>query len=92
MFTLYEAGVPFRAIVHDDGTIECWQQPELLPWEVPKRDPHERQPQAPDWERSLRRRRLPGWRRRVTMPRTLASPHTDIDGSALRAGAAQTEL
>jgi hypothetical protein len=50
MFTLYEAGVPFRAIVHDDGRIECWQQPELQPWEVPKRDPHERRPRAPDWE------------------------------------------
>jgi hypothetical protein len=33
------------------GTIERWQQPELLGWEVPKRDPHERRPRAPDyWE------------------------------------------
>ena len=51
MCTLYESGVPFRMIVHEGGTIECWQQPELPAWEVPKRDPHERQPRAPDyWE------------------------------------------
>ena len=31
------------------GTLECWQQPELPAWEVPKRDPHERRPRAPDW-------------------------------------------
>jgi hypothetical protein len=51
MWALYESGVPFRAIVHEDGTIECWQQPELSAWEVPKRNPHERRPRAPDyWE------------------------------------------
>jgi hypothetical protein len=49
MCTLYESGVPFRTIVHEDGTIERWQQPELPAWEVPKRDPHERRPRAPDW-------------------------------------------
>jgi hypothetical protein len=43
--------VPFRTIVHEDGTIERWQQPELPAWEVPKRDPHERRPRAPNyWE------------------------------------------
>jgi hypothetical protein len=31
------------------GTLECWQQPELAAWEVPKHDPHERRPRAPDW-------------------------------------------
>jgi hypothetical protein len=30
--------------------LECWQQPELPAWEVPKRNPHERRPRAPDWE------------------------------------------
>ena len=46
-----ESGVPFRTIVHEDGTIERWQQPKLLAWEVPKRNPHERRPRAPDyWE------------------------------------------
>ena len=34
----------------DAGTLECWQQPELPAWEVPKRDPHERRPRAPEWE------------------------------------------
>jgi hypothetical protein len=47
----YESGVRFGMIVHEGGTIECWQQPELPAWEVPKRDPHERRPRAPDyWE------------------------------------------
>jgi hypothetical protein len=27
-----------------------WQQPELPPWEVAKRNPHERRPWAPGWE------------------------------------------
>ena len=42
--------VRFRTLINDDGTRECWQQPKLPPWEVPKRDPHERWPRAPDWE------------------------------------------
>jgi hypothetical protein len=50
MHTLYESGVPFRTIVHEDGTLECWRQPELPAWEVPKRNPNERRPRAPDWE------------------------------------------
>jgi len=50
MWALRKSGVKFRTIVHEDGTVECWQQPELLAWEVPKRNPHERRPRAPDWE------------------------------------------
>ena len=50
MWALYESGVPFGTIIHEDGTLECWQQPELAAWEVPKRNPHERRPRAPDWE------------------------------------------
>jgi hypothetical protein len=51
MWALRESGVLFRTIVHDDGTTECWQQPELPAWELPKRNPHERRPRAPDyWE------------------------------------------
>jgi hypothetical protein len=43
--------VPFRTIIYQDGTIERWQQPKLPAWEVPKGDPHERRPRAPDyWE------------------------------------------
>jgi len=50
MWALRKSGVPFRTIVHEDGTLECWQQPELPAWEVPKRNPHERRPRAPEWE------------------------------------------
>jgi hypothetical protein len=49
MWALAQSGVPFRTIVHKDGTIECWHQPELPAWEVPKRNPHERRPRAPEW-------------------------------------------
>jgi hypothetical protein len=49
MWALYK--VPFRVLSNDDGSIVRWQQPELPAWEVPKRDPHERRPRAPDyWE------------------------------------------
>jgi hypothetical protein len=47
------AGAVRRAILQDrpeDGTIERWQQPELPAWEVPKRNPHERRPRAPEWK------------------------------------------
>jgi len=50
MWALRKSGVTFRTIVHEDGTIEHWQQPELPACEVPNRDPHERRPRAPDWE------------------------------------------
>jgi len=50
MWALRKSGVKFRTIVHEDGTLECWQQPKLPAWEVPKRNPHERRPRAPDWE------------------------------------------
>jgi hypothetical protein len=51
MWSLYKSGVPFRTIVHEDGTIERWQQSRLPAWEVPKHDPHERRPRAPEWQR-----------------------------------------
>ena len=51
MWALAQSGVPFRTIVHEDGTIERWQQPRLPAWEVPKRNPHERRPRAPEWQR-----------------------------------------
>jgi hypothetical protein len=49
MWALAQSGVPFRTIVHEDGTLERWHQPELPPWEVPKRASHERRPRAPEW-------------------------------------------
>jgi hypothetical protein len=50
MWALRKSGVKFRTIVHEDGKIECWQQPKLPAWEVLKRNPHERRPRAPEWE------------------------------------------
>jgi hypothetical protein len=50
MWQLRKSGVPFRTIVHEDGTIERWQQPKLPAWDLPKRSPHERRPRAPEWE------------------------------------------
>jgi hypothetical protein len=41
MWQLHKSGVPFRTIVHEDGTLERWQQPELAAWELPKRGPHD---------------------------------------------------
>jgi hypothetical protein len=34
----------------DTDTLEYWQQPKLPAWEVPKRDPNERRPRAPEQE------------------------------------------
>jgi hypothetical protein len=50
MCSLYELGVPFRTIVHENGTMERWQPPELPAWEIAKENPHERRPRAPGWE------------------------------------------
>ncbi len=43
------ACVRLRTVTNDDGTIERGQQPELPPWEAPKRNPHERR-RAPGCE------------------------------------------
>jgi hypothetical protein len=48
MWALTKSGVQFRTIVHEDGTIERWQQPKLPAWEVPKRNPHERRAREPE--------------------------------------------
>jgi hypothetical protein len=47
---LYKSGVRFRTIIHDNGMLERWQSPKLPAWEVPKRNPHERRPRAPNSE------------------------------------------
>jgi hypothetical protein len=47
MWALAESGVTFRMIAHRYG-IECWRQPALAPWEVPRRDPAEPRPGAPE--------------------------------------------
>ena len=69
---LVESGVTFRTASNDDGTLDCWQQPKLPAWEVPKRYPDERRPQAPDV--AARRRAERGrWRvrQRVQVERSL---------------------
>jgi hypothetical protein len=48
MWALRKSGVGFRTLVHNDGTTERWRQPWLAPWEVPRRDPAEPRPNAPD--------------------------------------------
>jgi hypothetical protein len=47
MHAVCEAGVPLNMIANSDG-IECWQQPALEPWEVPRRHPDEPRPRAPE--------------------------------------------
>src|SRR5262249_1606873 len=49
MWALAKSNVTFRRAYNYDST-ECWQQPKLPVGEVPKRDPHERRPRAPEWE------------------------------------------
>lgn len=63
MWALTQSGVPYRMIAHEDGTIECWQQPELAPWEVPRRDPAEPRPSAPELA-AQRREAQQRWRER----------------------------
>jgi hypothetical protein len=60
MWALNKSGVRFRVIVNDDGTTERWRQPRLAPWEVPRRDPAEPRPNAPEvaaQRRAAQRRR-----------------------------------
>jgi hypothetical protein len=47
MWALTQSGVRFREIVHEDGSVEHWRQPELAAWEVPRRDPRQRRPMHP---------------------------------------------
>jgi hypothetical protein len=48
MWALRKLGVRFRAIVYEDGGTERWRQPRLAPWEVPRRNPAEPRPNAPN--------------------------------------------
>ena len=50
MWALRKSGVTFRTASNHDGALERWQQPKLPAWEVPKRDPNERRPRAPEQE------------------------------------------
>jgi len=46
-WAIAKSGLKFRVIVHEDGSLESWQQPPLEPWEIPKTDPRERRPRPP---------------------------------------------
>jgi len=70
MWSISKAGIRFRTLVHEDGTTERWRQPRLAPWELPRRDPAEPRPNAPDvaarrraarqrWRERQRRRETP---------------------------------
>lgn len=48
MWALRKSGVTFRKRAYDDGTFQLWQQPKLPTWEVPRRDPAEPRPRAPE--------------------------------------------
>jgi hypothetical protein len=76
MWALYKSGVPFRTIVHEDGPIERWQQPELPAWEMPKRDPHESGGRGRrSGSRGRQRLRLLSRRRSALMPQPPTPPH-----------------
>jgi hypothetical protein len=47
MWALEQSGVKFRDIARSDGSVERWRQPELEPWEAPRRDPSEPRPMHP---------------------------------------------
>jgi len=63
--------VKFRRLVHEDGTLACWQQPELAAWAVPKSAPYERRPRARDWEPEVAEIAEPA--AAVTTPRAMTS-------------------
>jgi hypothetical protein len=71
MWALRKSGVRLRTLVHNDGTTERWRQPRLAPWEVPRRDPAEPRPNAPDVaarRRAARQRWRARQRGRETLP------------------------
>jgi hypothetical protein len=76
MWALRKSGVRFRTLVHNDGTTERWRQPRLAPWEVPRRDPAEPRPNAPDVA-ARRRAARQRWRLRQGAARV-----TDLSAAA----------
>jgi hypothetical protein len=66
------AGLRFRTIIHEDGTVERWQKPRLADWEVPGRDPSGPRPQHPE-VLAQRRRVQRRWRARRRAAREAAS-------------------
>jgi hypothetical protein len=78
MWALCEAGVTFRTIPRHDGGIECWRQPKLAPWEMPRRDPAQPRPNA--LEVAARRRR-----QRALKAAKLAAERNDAAGDDIAA-------
>src|SRR5262245_47388621 len=78
MWALRKSGVRFRTLVHEDGTTERWRQPRLARWEVPRRDPAESRPNAPD----VAARRRERWQERQRARN--ARPHAGMRTAAQR--------
>jgi hypothetical protein len=73
MWALRKSGVRFRTLVHNDGTTERWRQPRLARWEVPRRDPAEPRPNAPQVA-ARRRAARQRWRERQPRARETGNP------------------
>ena len=91
MQAVRDAGIPFNMIAHNNG-IECWRQPALEPWEVPRRHPDEPRPRAPEvaeehrammraWRGRRRARRAAKLAAERDMPRAMTSPHRAPGGN-----------
>ena len=78
MWALRKSGVRFRTIVHEDGTTERWRQPRLARWEIPRRDPAEPRPNAP--EVTAQRRAAQLARQRARKAAKLAAERDDAAG------------
>jgi hypothetical protein len=80
MQAVHEAGVPLNMIAHSDG-IECWRQPALEPWEVPRRHPDELRPRAAEVaEKHRDMMRVWRGRRRARKAAKLAGERDDVAG------------
>jgi hypothetical protein len=88
MWALHRSGVRFRTLTHADGTQQRWRQPRLEPWEVPRRDPAEQRPLAPE-ERAYRREWRQKKRERLRLARAEAAEAgngaAEADGEAAEA-------
>jgi hypothetical protein len=86
MWVLHEEGVPFQMIARSGGIIECWRQPELAPWEAPRRHPDEPRPRAPEVAEE-HRAMMRAWRgrRRARKAAKLAAASDDGAGDDIAA-------
>jgi hypothetical protein len=75
MFALQQSGLTFRAFHRSDGSVDCWRQPDLEPWEIPRRDPTERRPAHPEVQ-ERRRERFRRWR--LAHPRPPQPPRAPV--------------